>query len=169
MFGYPFSAIALGLALYLLYLCLIYFWRSKKIATKLLAAVAAAGIIFLSLLWFSYQLFFLSLQFSLFCRASVDETIAFPDYHKTIYIIDNDCMLTSYDTIYIREGWLLPTFKEIGSTPSWAKEDTSFRKSDLTQKGELLEFADLQVKGSLVNVTYNLETREITIEEIEVE
>ena len=78
-------------------------------------------------------------------------------------------MLTSYDTIYLREGWLLPTFKEIGSTPSWAKEDSSFHKSDLTQKGDLLEFAGLQVKGSFVNITYNLQTGEITIEEIEAE
>ncbi|NEQ71017.1 MAG: hypothetical protein F6K21_37155 [Symploca sp. SIO2D2] len=78
-------------------------------------------------------------------------------------------MLTSYDTIYIREGWLLPTFKKIGSTPSWAKEDTMFRESDLTQKDELLEFEGLQIKGSFVKVIYNLKTGEITIEEIEVE
>ncbi|NEP62217.1 MAG: hypothetical protein F6K31_35645 [Symploca sp. SIO2G7] len=162
--------VALGLALYLLYLCLIYFWSSKRIAIKLLAALTAAVIIFLSLLWLSYQLFFLPIKFPLgFCKGAVDRTIDFPDYHKKIYIIDYGCMLTSYDTIYIKEGWLLPKFQKIGSTPSWVKEDSTFRESDLTQKGAILEFAGLQVQGNFVKVIYNLETGETTIQEIEVE
>lgn len=164
-----FCAIALILIIYLVSLCVQYFQRSKTIIAKLLALLTAMGIVGFAIPQFWLQFLLLSITPPVsFCNISLDKTIDFLNYSKTIYIVNHACLLGEQNTVYVREGEsFFPTIKQIGTTSNHHRDSTSIERSELIPKGTLLRFKEFDVSGEVVDVTYNLETGEIAIVKLE--